>query len=74
MRTPKKNRVEERFWESVTGLIAEKTGETRGQVLERIADRVKTVQRRRRASRQSATNRSGRTPSNFAKLVAKSRT
>ena len=74
MRTPKKNRVEEQFWESVTGLIGEKTGETRGQVLERIADRVKTVQRRRRASRQSATNRSRRTPSNFAKLVAKSRT
>ena len=74
MGTPRKNRVEEKFWESVTGLIAEKTGETRGQVLETIADRVESVQRRRRASRQSATNRSTRTPSSFAKLVAKSRT
>ena len=74
MKTRKKIRVEEQFWESITGLIAEKTGETRGQVLQRIADRAEGRQRRGRASRQSATNRSTRTPSTLAKLVAKART
>ncbi len=74
MRTRKESRAEERLWEAVIGLIAEKTGETKGQVLERIADRAQKLQRRRRASRQSATNHYALTPTTLARVGAKPRT
>jgi hypothetical protein len=74
MKTRKKGRVDEKFWSIITGVISEKTGETKTQVLERIAERATTVQSRRRLRRHSSTNRSGDTASTPAQVVAKART
>lgn len=74
MKVSKKGCVEERVWEAVTGLITEKTGETKGQVLERIVQEAKIIQRRMRSSRQRVKNRSTDTPTTFERVAAKART
>lgn len=65
---------EEKLLKILTGMIAEKTGETRGEVLSRIAERAEELQRRDRYSRQRATKRSTSTPSTQAQVAAKART
>ncbi|MCX5734914.1 MAG: hypothetical protein NTW68_11385 [candidate division NC10 bacterium] len=56
MKTRKKSRVDEKFWNIVTGLVAEKTGETKAVVLERIAERATGIQSLRRLSSHKSTN------------------
>ena len=74
MKTRKKGRVNEKFWDIITGVIAEKTKETKSQVLERIAERAATFQSRRRLKRHSSTNLSGDTSRMSAHVEAKART
>jgi len=56
---------------ALLGLIAEKTGESKKQVLRRILERAEILQRR--SVRERATKRSGVIPSSGAKVAAKSR-
>lgn len=74
MKTRKKSRVDEKFWSVVTGMIAEKTGEAKDVVLDRIAERAVRIQSRRRLSNHSSTNLSSESSNSGAQLVAKART
>lgn len=62
-----------RIYRIVSNMIAEKTGETPEQALDRMSRRAIVIQRQRRsrALRQIATKRSGFIPNTDAKLAAK---
>jgi len=74
MRARRKGCVQEEVWDVITGMVAEKTGETKGKILERIADRADMIQSRKRPSCQRSTNLSGLTPRVLDNVTAKSRT